>query len=62
MAQDLDHSVPWLAAVDPEELRRIIDALYRIHQFIAVITDLDNPARAHHGGRQTRCPKPRPVP
>ncbi|MFA6240259.1 MAG: ATP-binding protein [Candidatus Hydrogenedentales bacterium] len=32
---------PWLLAVSPDDLRRIVDALYRVHRFLVVITDLD---------------------
>lgn len=31
----------WLTDVPPEEMRRIVDALYRIHQLTSVMTDLD---------------------
>lgn len=34
--------VPWLADVAPEEMRRIVDALYRVHRLVSVITDLDS--------------------
>lgn len=32
---------PWLGGVSSDELRRIVDALYRVHRFLAAITDLD---------------------
>ncbi|HQE82986.1 MAG TPA: ATP-binding protein [Candidatus Hydrogenedentes bacterium] len=31
----------WLSAAAPEELRRIVDALYRAHRLLSAITDLD---------------------
>ena len=31
----------WLGGMSYEELRRVVDALYRVHRFLAVITDLD---------------------
>lgn len=31
----------WLEGVPPEEIRRILDALYRLHHLVAVITDFD---------------------
>ncbi len=34
-----DH-IPWLHNVAPEDVRRIVEALYRVHGLIAVITDL----------------------
>jgi signal transduction histidine kinase len=41
MSLDLREQAPWLEHVDPAELRHVISALYRVHQFIASITDLD---------------------
>lgn len=38
---ELREQAPWLEHVDPAELRHVISALYRVHQFIASITDLD---------------------
>lgn len=37
----IPNDTPWLEAVSPEDLRRIVDALYRVHRFLVVITDLD---------------------
>ena len=36
-----DHDIPWLRDVPPEDMRRIVDTLYRVHRVISVITDLD---------------------
>ncbi|GMW03970.1 MAG: hypothetical protein AMXMBFR84_51040 [Candidatus Hydrogenedentota bacterium] len=36
-----DSDAPWLQDANPEELRRIVDALYRVHRFVNLITDLD---------------------
>ncbi len=33
--------IPWLENVPPPEMRRIVDALYRVHRLISLITDLD---------------------
>lgn len=41
VAVDLSKTMPWLKDVSPDELRRIVDALYRVHRLIAAITDLD---------------------
>ncbi|MBN2312097.1 MAG: GAF domain-containing protein [Candidatus Hydrogenedentes bacterium] len=41
MTPRIDERVPWLNEVSPDELRRIVDVLYRVHRFISVITDLD---------------------
>ncbi len=41
MISRLAESVSWFKDVSPEELRRIADALYRVHRLIAAITDLD---------------------
>lgn len=35
------HEDSWLADVPPEDMRRIVDALYRVHHLISAITDLD---------------------
>jgi len=37
----MEEDIPWLKDVPPEEMRRSVDALYRVHGLIAVITDLD---------------------
>lgn len=37
----MNENTLWFDGVATDELRRIIDALYRVHRFIAVITDLD---------------------
>lgn len=42
MISRLAESVSWFKDVSPEELRRIADALYRVHRLIAAITDLDS--------------------
>lgn len=41
MVSNLDEKVSWLAAVPLEEMRCIVDALYRVHRLISVLTDLD---------------------
>ncbi|MBX7255577.1 MAG: GAF domain-containing protein [Candidatus Hydrogenedentes bacterium] len=41
MSTGSNANTPWLEAVSPEDLRRIVDALYRVHRFLVVITDLD---------------------
>ncbi len=41
MSAGMDENALWLSNVSPEELRRIINVLYRVHRFISVITDLD---------------------
>jgi len=37
----IDDNVAWLSDISSDEMRRIVDALYRVHHLIAVITDLD---------------------
>ena len=37
----LPDDIPWLKDVSPAEMRRIVDALYRVHRLISVITDLN---------------------
>ena len=37
----MENKAPWSSEVPPEELRRIVDVLYRVHRFVAAITDLD---------------------
>ena len=34
-------NIEWLSGVSPAEMRRIVDALHRVHHLISVITDLD---------------------
>ena len=41
MEPKTQQQVPWLNEVTPDELRRIVDVLYRVHRFNAVITELD---------------------
>ncbi len=41
MVTNFAEDVSWLRDVSPDELRRIVDALYRVHRLIAAITDLD---------------------
>lgn len=41
MTQPLQHDMAPLAEASAEELRRIVEALYRVHNLIAAITDLD---------------------
>ncbi|NIA16282.1 MAG: GAF domain-containing protein [Nitrospiraceae bacterium] len=37
----IDENIPWLQDVSPGEVRRIVDALYRVHQLIPAITDVE---------------------
>ncbi|MBI4558286.1 MAG: GAF domain-containing protein [Candidatus Hydrogenedentes bacterium] len=37
----MDESVSWLTDIPAREMQRIVDALYRVHHLISVITDLD---------------------
>ncbi len=41
MTSEIRQNKPWLTDVSPEEMRRIVDALYRVHHLISDITDLD---------------------
>lgn len=41
MAAQVEEPIAWLVDVPPDEMRRIVDALYRVHRLIASITDLD---------------------
>ncbi|MCP4642396.1 MAG: GAF domain-containing sensor histidine kinase [bacterium] len=41
MGSQVEETVPWFTDVSPDELRRIVDVLYRVHRFVGVITDLD---------------------
>ena len=41
MSSPISESVPWLANVTLDEMRRIVDALYRVHRLISAITELD---------------------
>jgi len=41
MTPPTSESSAWLLNVSPDEMRRIIDALYRVHRLIAAIGDLD---------------------
>lgn len=41
MTLPTDKNPTWLADSSSEELRRIVDVLYRVHHFISAITDLD---------------------
>lgn len=38
---NINVDIPWLRDVPLDELRRIVDAVYRVHHLISVITDLD---------------------
>jgi len=37
----MNDKASWLSEAAPEELRRIVDALYRAHRLVSAITDLD---------------------
>ncbi len=41
MAIEFEQNVEWLNDVSHEEMRRIVDALYRVHRLNAMITDMD---------------------
>ncbi|MBI5091408.1 MAG: GAF domain-containing protein [Candidatus Hydrogenedentes bacterium] len=41
VSSPITESVPWLANVSPDEMRRIVDTLYRTHRLISAITELD---------------------
>lgn len=36
-----EHTPQWLKDASPEEMHRVIDALYRVHVLVAALTDLD---------------------
>ncbi|NLN92021.1 MAG: GAF domain-containing protein [Candidatus Hydrogenedens sp.] len=40
-ADQLDEKQPWLQEASPEELRRIVVTMHRVHSFMAILTDLD---------------------
>ena len=37
----IDDDIPWLRDVPPADMRRIVDALYRVHYLISAVTELD---------------------
>lgn len=37
----IDNDIPWLRDVPPTDVKRIVDALYRVHRLLSAITDLD---------------------
>ncbi len=39
MSQQID--MTWLETVSPEDMRRVVEALYRVHSFLTAIPDLD---------------------
>lgn len=41
MSTRADGGEAWLTDVPPDEVRRIVDTMYRVHQLISVITELD---------------------
>lgn len=41
MTSNTPQNAAWLDDVTPDELRRIVDVLHRVHRFITLITDLD---------------------
>lgn len=41
MTERVDHDVSWLTDVPPAEVKRVMDALYRVHRLVLVITDRD---------------------
>ncbi len=42
MTPDTNHSADWLNDMSSVEMRRVVDALYRVHQLVAGISDLDS--------------------
>ncbi|MCX5771222.1 MAG: GAF domain-containing sensor histidine kinase [Candidatus Hydrogenedentes bacterium] len=38
----IDDDIPWLRDVSPADMRRIVDALYRVHYLLSAVTDLDS--------------------
>ncbi|MCC6696065.1 MAG: GAF domain-containing protein [Candidatus Hydrogenedentes bacterium] len=56
MTSESPQNAKWLDGVSPEELRRIVDVLYRVHRFVALITDLDTLlARIMEESKQVAC-------
>ena len=41
MMARVHESESWLAEVSPDDMRRIVDALYRVHSLVSLITDLN---------------------
>jgi len=41
MAVEVTADLPWLSTATPEEMQRVVEALYRVHRFSAAITDLN---------------------
>jgi signal transduction histidine kinase len=41
MDSELHEHLPWLDNASPMEMRRAVEAMYRVHAFISAITDLD---------------------
>jgi signal transduction histidine kinase len=37
----IDEDIPWLRDVPPADMRRIVDALYRVHYLLSAVTDLE---------------------
>jgi putative methionine-R-sulfoxide reductase with GAF domain len=37
----IDDDIPWLRDVPPADMRRIVDALYRVHYLLSAVTDLE---------------------
>jgi signal transduction histidine kinase len=42
MDYELHEKLPWLDGATGEEMRRAVEAMYRVHKFIGAITDLDS--------------------
>ena len=42
MGTAIDDSMPWLGAATDDEVKRVVEALYRVHRLTTVITDLDS--------------------
>ncbi len=42
MDNELHEHLPWLDSASKDEMRRAVEAMYRVHNFIAAITDLDS--------------------
>jgi signal transduction histidine kinase len=56
VTSNLPPNAAWLDDVSPDELRRIVDVLYRVHRFISLITDLSTLlARIMEESKQVAC-------
>ena len=42
MTTKTNDGMPWIEAASADDMRRVVQALYRVHRLIAAITDLDS--------------------